>query len=251
VSTRNLKPFETLAPRANGNSSDSDSQLIESLKGGLIVSCQAPAEHPLRDPMVIARLADCAALGGAVAVRVNSPQDVRAVRERCILPVIGLHKMPMGYRNVITPTFAFARGLAEAGADIVAIDFTHESPGDPAELTKAIHLELGRLVMADVSTLDEGLAAWATGADFVGTTLAGYTQAQLPTPDEPNLNLLQNLAEAGVRVVAEGRYRSQQDLASAFSRGAWAVVVGGAITDPVAITSRLVQATPRAQLERR
>ena len=251
MTTGNLKPFETLAPRANGNSSNSDSQLIESLKGGLIVSCQAPAGHPLREPKVIARLAECAALGGAVGVRVNSPQDVRAVLERCSLPVIGLHKMPMGHRSVITPTFALARGLADAGASIIAIEFTYESPGDPAELAESIHQELGLLVMADVSTVEEGLAAWTSGVDFVGTTLAGYSQAQLPTPDEPNLDLVGRLSEAGVRVVAEGRYRAQEDLAAAFSRGAWTVVVGGAITNPVAITSRLVRATPAARRESR
>lgn len=242
-----LKRFAALATSSDAGPQDANTRLIESLKGGLIVSCQAPAEHPLRDPMVIARLADCAALGGAVAVRVNSPEDVRAVLQRCSLPVIGLHKMPMGHRSVITPTFTFAQGLVDAGVDIVAIDFTHESPGDPGRLAEAIQQELGRLVMADVSTVDEGLAAWASGVDFVGTTLAGYTQAQLPTPDEPNLDLVEKLADAGVRVVAEGRYRSQRDLAAAFDRGAWAVVVGGAITNPVEITSRLVQATPRAK----
>lgn len=241
--------FETRGASADRTLSDGNARLIESLRGGLIVSCQARAEHPLRDPGVIARLAECAALGGAVAVRVNSPQDIRAVLERCSLSIIGLHKVPLGHRNVITPTLALARGLVEAGANIIAIDFTHESPGDPAELADAIHQELGRLVMADVSTVDEGLAAWASGVDFVGTTLAGYTQAQLPTPDEPNLNLVEKLSEAGVRVVAEGRYRCQKDLAGAFDRGAWAVVVGGAITDPVAITSRLVRATPGARRE--
>lgn len=241
--------FETRGASADRTLSDGNARLIESLRGGLIVSCQARAEHPLRDPGVIARLAECAALGGAVAVRVNSPQDIRAVLERCSLSIIGLHKVPLGHRNVITPTLALARGLVEAGANIIAIDFTHESPGDPAELADAIHQELGRLVMADVSTVDEGLAAWASGVDFVGTTLAGYTQAQLPTPDEPNLNLVEKLSEAGVRVVAEGRYRCQKDLAAAFDRGAWAVVVGGAITDPVAITSRLVRATPGARRE--
>jgi len=251
VTTCHAERFETLGAPADWTPSDGDSRLIESLHGGLIVSCQAPDQHPLRDPKVIARLAECAALGGAVAVRVNSPRDVRAVLQRCSLPVIGLHKVPMGHRSVITPTFALARGLVDAGADVIAIDFTHESPGDPAGLAAAIHQELGRLVMADVSTVDEGLAAWASGVDFVGTTLAGYTQAQLPTPDEPNLDLVEKLSEAGVRVVAEGRYRCQEDLAAAFDRGAWAVVAGGAITNPVAITSRLVRATPGARRESR
>ena len=247
MTTSHIKRLDPPTTPKGGTAEGAKSQLIEALKGGLIVSCQAPDQHPLRDPEVIARLADCAALGGAVAVRVNSPRDIRAVRERCKLPVIGLHKTLIGHRNVITPTFAFAKGLVDAGADIIAIDFTGESPGDPAGLALAIHQELGQLVMADVSTFDEGLEAWASGADFVGTTLAGYTQAQLPTPDEPNFDLVKKLADAGVRVVAEGRYRSQDDVGAAFDRGAWAVVVGGAITNPVAITSRLVRATPKGK----
>jgi N-acylglucosamine-6-phosphate 2-epimerase len=103
-------------------------------------------------------------------VRVNSPQDIRAVLKRCSLPVISLHKMPMGHRSVITPTLALAQGLVDAGADIIAIDFTHETPADLAGLADAIHQKLGRLVMAGVSTVDEGLEAWASGVDFVGTT---------------------------------------------------------------------------------
>jgi N-acylglucosamine-6-phosphate 2-epimerase len=249
VTTGQTQPYETPTASVDRTPSDADLRLIESLRGGLIVSCQASGKHPLRDPEVIARLAECAALGGAVGVRVNSPQDIQAVLQRCKLPVIGLHKMPMGHRSVITPTLALAQGLADVGADIIAIDFTHESPGNPAELADAIHQKLGRLVMADVSTVDEGLEAWATGVDFVGTTLAGYSQDQLPTPDEPNLDLVRGLSEAGVRVVAEGRYRTQEDLTAAFTRGAWAVVVGGAITNPVAITSRLVRATPGARRE--
>jgi len=184
-------------------------------------------------------------------VRLNSPQDIRAVLKRCSLPVISLHKMPMGHRSVITPTLALAQGLVDAGADIIAIDFTHETPADLAGLADAIHQKLGRLVMAGVSTVDEGLEAWASGVDFVGTTCAGYSHDQLPTPDEPNLDLAWGLSEAGVRVVAEGRYRTQEDVTAAFSRGAWAVVVGGAITNPVAITSHLVRATPGARRESR
>jgi N-acylglucosamine-6-phosphate 2-epimerase len=217
---------------------------VNRLRGGLIVSCQAPAGHPLRDPEVIARLAECAALGGAAGLRVNSAEDIAAVRRRTDLPVIGLHKVRHGHRDVITPTLELAAGLAEAGADLIAVDLTPESPGPGLKLIEQVH-ELGVPVMADVSTLDEGLAAWGAGADLVGTTLSGYTARQLPTPYDPDLHLVGALASRGVRVIAEGRYRTEHEVRQAFAAGAWAVVVGGAITDPVSITRRLAAAAPR------
>ncbi|MER7500059.1 putative N-acetylmannosamine-6-phosphate 2-epimerase [Nonomuraea pusilla] len=216
------------------------------LRGGLVVSCQAPAGHPLRDPGVIAALAECAVLGGAAGLRINSPADIRAVRRGTALPVIGLHKVRHGHRDVITPSLELAAGLAEAGADVIAIDLTPESPAHGPELVAAVRDELGRPVMADVSTLEEGLAAWGAGADVVGTTLSGYTARQLPPPDDPDIELVAALAARGVRVVAEGRYRTEDQVRRAFDAGAWAVVVGSAITDPVAITARLRAATPRA-----
>ncbi|MCK2218707.1 putative N-acetylmannosamine-6-phosphate 2-epimerase [Actinomadura sp. ATCC 31491] len=214
------------------------------LRGGLVVSCQAPAGHPLRDPEVIARLAECAVLGGAAGLRVNSAADITAVRRRTGAPVIGLHKVRHGHRDVITPTAELATELAAAGADMIAVDLTPESPGPGPALIEHVH-GLGLPVMADVSTLEEGLAAWDAGADVVGTTLSGYTARQLPTPPDPDLGLVEALAARGVRVAAEGRYRTEEQVRRAFGAGAWAVVVGGAITDPIAVTRRLAAATPR------
>jgi N-acylglucosamine-6-phosphate 2-epimerase len=217
--------------------------VLERMGGGLVVSCQAPEGHPLRDAATIARLARCAELGGASALRINSAEDVRAVRQRTALPIIGLHKIPYAHRHLITPTLALAEDLAAAGADLIAIDLTHESPASGA-LVAAVHESLGVGVMADVSTLEEGLAAWEAGAEVVGPTQSGYTARQLPTPDDPDIALVEALAARGVRVVAEGRYRTAEQVRQAFEAGAWAVVVGGAITDPVAITTRLTAATP-------
>jgi N-acylglucosamine-6-phosphate 2-epimerase len=217
--------------------------VLERIGGGLVVSCQAPEGHPLRDAATIARLARCAELGGAAALRINSAEDIRAVRRRTALPIIGLHKVPYAHRHLITPTLALAEDLAAAGADLIAIDLTHESPASGA-LVAAVRESLGVAVMADVSTLEEGLAAWEAGAEVVGTTLSGYTARHLPTPDDPDLALVGELSARGVRVVAEGRYRTAEQVRQAFEAGAWAVVVGGAITDPVAITARLTSATP-------
>lgn len=218
---------------------------IAAIRGGLVVSCQARPGHPLRDSEIIARLAACAELGGAIGLRVNGADDVNAVRRRTHLPVIGIHKVWNGHRSLITPDLAHARALRQAGADVIAVEFTAETPGDPAGLVAGIREHVGCPVMADVSTVEEGMSAWQAGAELVGSTLSGYTRVQASTPVAgPDLELVQALADAGVRVVAEGRYSTPEDVRRAFDAGAWSVVVGTAITDPVQLTRRLVAATP-------
>jgi N-acylglucosamine-6-phosphate 2-epimerase len=230
--------------------------LLERLRGGLIVSCQAVDGHPFQDPDVIARLARAASLGGAVGLRVNSAIDVRAVKEVTELPVIGLQKVrsqspqsPQTGRYIITPRFDLAAELVDAGADIIAMEATSETPvGDLAavDLLTLARSELGVPVIADISTEAEGLQAWAAGTDLVATTLSGYTAATAARGPEPDLDLVARLNTGGVRVVAEGRYATPEDVAAAFARGAFAVVVGTAITDPVAITRRFAAVVPAA-----
>jgi N-acylglucosamine-6-phosphate 2-epimerase len=99
--------------------------------------------------------------------------------------------------------------------------------------------------MADVATLDEGVAAAAAGADFVSTTLSGYVPGS-PRQDGPDLDLVAALAAAlAVPVVAEGRISTPEEAALALARGAHSVVVGTAITAPTALTSRFVTSLPR------
>ena len=221
-------------------------EAIEGIRGGLVVSCQVPRGHPLRDPGIMALFAQCAKLGGAAGLRVNGPDDIAAVRRRSALPVIGLFKVPGDARDFITPGFDEAAELAGAGAQIVAVEATGEVPGDPLALIRRIRDELGLPVMADIATLEEGLRARDAGADLVGTTLSGYTSATRSDVPGPDLRLVGDLAARGVPTIAEGRYATRTDVASAFEAGAWSVVVGTAITDPVAITHNLVQATPRS-----
>ena len=225
------------------NSSPLDAVAI--LRGGLVVSCQANPGHPLRDPEAIARLAACAEAGGAVGLRVNGPEDVSAVRRCTGLPIIGIHKVWHEHRSLITPALEYALELWEAGADIIAVDYTSETPGDPAALIGEIRERAGCPVMADVSTVEEGRSAWESGADLVASTLSGYTRAQESAAvTGPDIDLVHALATAGVRVVGEGRYSTAEDVSRAFEAGAWSVVVGTAITDPVQLTRRFVAATP-------
>jgi N-acylglucosamine-6-phosphate 2-epimerase len=221
----------------------SAASLMARLAGGLVVSCQAPDGHPLRDTSVIARLASAATLGGAVGLRVNSPDDVRAVKAATELPVIGIHKVRGERRDLITPGFEYAEGLVAAGADIVALEVTAESPGDPPSLVAKVRAELGVPVLADVATEEEGRIAVRAGADLVATTLSGYTAGSTSTGSGPDIDLVGRLSSL-CRVVGEGRYRTPQEVRAAFRLGAFAVVVGTAITDPVAITRSFVELIP-------
>lgn len=149
-------------------------KLLGALAGGLVVSCQAELGASLDVATGAALMASCAACGGAVGIRTNGPDSVRAVRSVVSLPVIGLHKVQGERRMTITPSIELARGLAEAGAEIIAAEFTADTGTDVPERIAAFR-EVGVRVMADISTFEEGVAAWVAGADLVGTTLSGYT----------------------------------------------------------------------------
>ncbi|KGN38025.1 N-acetylmannosamine-6-phosphate 2-epimerase [Knoellia subterranea KCTC 19937] len=211
---------------------------MESLRGGLVVSCQAYPGEPMRTPDTMCRVAQAAARGGAVGIRAQGLDDVAAIRAAVDLPLIGLWKD--GDDDVfITPTLEHALAVARAGAHVVALDGTSRPRPDGrtlAETITAVHEQTTALVMADCSTFDEGLAAAAAGADLVGTTLAGYT-AYTVKGDGPDIDLVGELARAlDVPVVAEGRIHSPAQAAAAITAGAHAVVVGTAITHPTTIT---------------
>ena len=77
----------------------------------------------------------------------------------------------------------------------------------------------------------------------MATTLSGYTGDD--TPAGPDLALVAELAQGvDVPVLAEGRYSTQEEVWAALGAGAFAVVVGTAITDPEALTRRLASAPP-------
>lgn len=222
-------------------------QLIARLRDGLIVSCQAPPESPLHDPYVIARLALAAEQQGASGVRIDSPAHIAATRALVSVPMVGLHKqVHEGSAVYITPTCSAAAGVIEAGAQIVAVDATsrHRPHGERLADIIGIIKAHGRLVLADVATEAEGLAAADLGADLIATTLSGYTEDSVRHPG-PDLTLVERLA-SGTRlpVIAEGRIRSANDVRAAFRAGAYAVVVGGAITGIETLVRHFVDATP-------
>jgi N-acylglucosamine-6-phosphate 2-epimerase len=225
---------------------------IENLKSkiqnGLIVSCQASANSPLAKPEIIAAFAETAVQNGAVGVRIDSPDNIRTVKKIVNVPIIGIYKIVTETSEVyITPTFDSARQVAEAGADIIAIDATFRSrPNDEnlAELVKKIHSELNLPVMADVAIFEEGLYAEKIGCDFIGTTLSGYTN-ETKHITEPDFELVRKLASLSTPIICEGRLRKPENVAQAFECGAFAVVVGNAITGTDWLVREFAEATPK------
>jgi N-acylglucosamine-6-phosphate 2-epimerase len=196
----------------------------------------------------MALMAQAAEAGGAGAIRANGPADVAAIRAVTDLPIIGLHKLGDPAGVFITPTYESAAGVVAAGADLVALDATLRPRPDGQRVDRQIariHRELGVPVMADVDSLDAGLAARDAGADLVATTLSGYTNGRTPTG--PDVELVRQLAaKLDCPIVAEGRIRTPEDVRSVCDAGAYAVVVGHAITNPMDLTARLVGAIPVA-----
>jgi N-acylglucosamine-6-phosphate 2-epimerase len=219
-------------------------QFINQVEHRLIVSCQALPDEALCSPDIMARMAISVAQGGARAIRSNSPVDVKAIRLAVKLPIIGLYKENFpGFDVIITPTLKHALEIAAAGADIIALDCTNRPhpDGDFADIITKIHAQTNCMVMADISTLEEGLAAEAAGADMLSTTLSGYTPYS-PQQKGPDLDLVTRLAaRSAIPVIAEGRYHTPQQVKQALKNGAVSVVVGGAITRPRQITEYFVQ----------
>ncbi len=219
-------------------------EITTRLRGGLIVSCQALSHEPLFGADIMARLALAAEAGGAVGIRANSPGDIAAIRAVTRLPLIGLSKIDVADFDVyITPTLADAQAVADAGTDIIALDATNRPhpEGSAAEFIQNVRATTGKPVLADISTYDEALAAQDAGAEFISTTMSGYTPYS-PQSKEPDLALVRRLAAVlTVPLIAEGRIATPAQARAALEAGAWAVVVGGAITRPQQITARFAE----------
>lgn len=213
--------------------------LLKRLQGGLVVSCQAYPGEPMLDPRTMTQVALAAVAGGAAGIRAKGLDDLRSMRPEIEVPLIGLVKVS-GHEVFITPTLADCLAVAQAGADVVALDGTRRPRPDGLSLEDTIRGLREQypdvLVMADCGSAADAEAAISDGADVVGTTLAGYTDER-PKTDGPDWELLdQVVALADRPVIAEGRVHTPEQAAEAIRRGAWAVVVGTAITHPTTIT---------------
>ena len=221
-----------------------NASLLQALRGRLIVSCQAPDGDPFRDSGCIARFAVAAERGGAAGIRTNSADDIAAVRSVTALPVFGIQKrMQADGKILITPTYEDACSLVQAGATVVAVECTVRAQRFGAlALVKRIRAELQVPVMADIATLEEAVAAQEAGADMVASTMRGYTDETHSVRVFERSFIAALAARLTIPVLAEGRVQSPEQAVEALAAGAFAVIVGAAITRPEAITSRFADA---------
>lgn len=221
--------------------------IMNRIKGGLIVSCQALKEEPLYSSYIMSRMAYAAMLGGAVGIRANTVADITEIKKTVSLPVIGIIKEVYGDCNVyITPTMKEIDALVECGVSVIATDATKRERPDGRTLDEFFgevrEKYPDQLFMADCSSYEEGMHAAQIGFDLVGTTMNGYTD-YTKGAELPNIDLMGRLsAECGKPVIAEGGIWLPDQLKAALDAGVWAAVIGGAITRPMEITKRFVAA---------
>lgn len=222
-------------------------EILNKIKGKLIVSCQALETEPLYDSYIMSKMAWAAYLGGAAGIRANTVADIKAIKEKVDLPVIGIIKQVYPDSDVyITPTMKEVDALVDAGCEIIAVDATNrprpENVAFEEFFTQVRKKYPNQLFMADTSCFDEGALAEKLGFDLIGTTMAGYTPYTKGTP-LPDYTLMQKyVTELNTPVIAEGGIWAPDELKKAMDIGVHAAVIGTAITRPMDITKRFVQA---------
>lgn len=222
-------------------------EIFASIKGELIVSCQALPEEPMHSSFIMGRMAYSAMKGGAKGIRANSIEDIREIKQTVDLPIIGIIKHVYENSDVfITPTFKEIDLLYLEGVDIIAIDATKRRRPDGKTISDIYPLikekYKDQLFMADCSTYEEAKTAYELGFDFIGTTLSGYTDYTREV-SLPNMELMERLVkDFPVPIIAEGGIWTPEELKHVFDLGVYSAVVGTAITRPMDITKKFIEA---------
>ena len=220
-------------------------EVLDKIRGGMIVSCQALKSEPLYSSYIMSRMAYAAKEGGAVGIRANTAEDIKEIKKTVDLPIIGIVKQDYeGCEVYITPTMKEIDALVECGVDIIATDCTKRIRPDGKTLDEffaEVRVKYpDQLFMADCSCYEEGIHAAEIGLDLIGTTMNGYTEYTKGSI-LPNLDLIKRLVEdTGKPVIAEGGIWTPEQLKDVLATGALAAVVGTAITRPRDITRHFI-----------
>lgn len=222
---------------------------IESIKGKLIVSCQALPHEPLHSSFIMGRMALAAKEGGAVGIRANTKEDIAEIKMQVDLPIIGIVKRDYTDSKVyITPTMKEVDELMEVKPEIIALDATSNIRPNGVSLEK-FYSEIrakypNQLLMADCSTVEEAIFADKLGFDFIGTTLVGYTEQSKNLKIELNdFEIIREiLKKVKHNVIAEGNINTPEKAKRVIELGAYSVVVGSIITRPQLITKSFADA---------
>lgn len=226
-------------------------EVLDKIRSKIIISCQASSGEPIYEESCMQGIIKSVINGGASGLRLAGVKDILETRKFSDMPIIGITKpdpLPENWKEIvyITPTFEDAKKISDTGADIIAIDGTsRKRPKENlAELVEKIHNELKKPVMADCATIEEGLMCRLYGVDIISTTLSGYTKnTQDKNTEEPDFELLENLVKIlECPIILEGRIWTVEHARKAFELGAYAVVIGSAVTRPQLITKRFVDA---------
>lgn len=193
------------------------SDILAATKSSIIVSCQALPNEPMycEEMSIMPFFANAAKRAGSKCIRTSSIRDVVAIKEATGLPVIGLVKRVVeGYASYITPTMKEIDELVQVESDIVALDCTMRARGDGSSINEFIAQIREKypdiVLMADISTVDEGVNAAKCGVDLVGTTLSGYTDYS-PKTDGPDFELVEKLVSSvSIPVIAEGKIHTPE-----------------------------------------
>lgn len=221
--------------------------VLNKIKGGLVVSCQALPDEPLHSSFIMGRMAIAAEQGGAIGIRANTKEDIAEIKQQTALPIIGIVKRDYADSKVyITATMKEVEELMEVGCDIIALDATDQTRPEGQTIESFISNVRDKypdvLLMADASTIDEVINAEKLGFDLLSTTLMGYTEKSkgMNIADQDFEQMKQILAAVSTPVIAEGHIDTPEKAKRCLELGVHAVVVGSAITRPQLMTEKFV-----------